>query len=240
MQGEFMHEVRSLQHTLEAHYLQIWESAYPTFSRGLCEADEFLSGKKDDLRSGITLLARLPAALMPAVNTLRHDLERTFPEQYVVPEADLHVTILSIEPVRDGFAALPTLVSNIQDAVEEGLAQATAFPVEFSSLSASSSVAFICGFPLDGSINRVRQKIKNACFDRTVGLMVDSRYPLIGAHFSILRFVQPRISVSQLEHLKQLREIHLGQGQLTHLELVGNDWYMRAGKLKHYKTWELT
>ena len=81
--------------------------------------------------------------------------------------------------------------------------------------------------------------MRRACHARSVGLNVDGRYPNIGAHFTVLRFIEPRISAAQLALLKRLRASALGAAALTDLELVQNDWYMRARNVTLYKGWDL-
>ena len=223
----------------EERFERLWAQTLTRFERGECEVDEFLSGARTDHRRGITLLARLPEAVLAAVRPLLTELAQAFPEQYMQPESDLHVTILSIEPAHAGFVARPELVSAILEAVDAAVLHTPPLQCVFRGFSAGGSAAFFCGFPSDGKLNEFRERIRRACQARSVGWTVESRYPPVGAHFTVLRFLKPRVSAPQLALLKQLRSASVGRAALTHLELVHNDWYMRAGNLTLYHCWDL-
>jgi len=229
----------SIDREVEDRYARLWAVSAAEFERGTCPADPFLAGVLPDHRAGITLLARLPPAVLAAVRPTLAVLAQSFPEQYVMPESDLHVTVLSIEPAREWFEAPPGLVQSIVEAVDIEMREALTFEVAFRGLSAGGSTAFICGFPLDRSLNHFRERVRQNCFARSVGLNVDARYKLIGAHFSVLRFVHPHISSDQLRVLEELRSAHFGQAVLSRLELVLSDWYMRAKSVVLYRGWEL-
>lgn len=224
----------------EARFDHLWEQTLRRFERGECEADEFLSGVQPDHRMGITLLARLPEAVLEAVRPRLAVLAAAFPEQYVQPESDLHVTILSIEPARESFAPRAGQVEAILEAVDAEVRGTPPFECVFRGLSAGSSAAFFCGYPVGAALNEFRERIRRACHDRSAGFSVESRYPNIGAHVTVLRFLEPRISAGQFALLKQLRSEPLAHAALTHLELVQNDWYMRLENLTHYASWVLT
>jgi hypothetical protein len=224
---------------LTEHYQRLWEDALSVFESGKCTADDYLAGKKQDDRRGVTLLARWPSSAIERLSPLLLDLSRRFPEHYVVPTSDLHVTILSIEPVRSGFVASPDLISSIIEAVEEIIDGEEIFRVELSGISASPPAAFVCGYPRGERLNLFRDTVKRECFKRDVGLLVDSRYTLRSAHSSVLRFILPTISPLQVAWLKKVRTLPLGTHDLSTVELVEGDWYMRRESITLYKKWEL-
>lgn len=210
------------------HYEHLWCQAFEIFRQNQCEGDRYLAGRELDRRRGLSLIARLPSSALNAIEPLLQRLSAAFPDHYVVPAGDLHVTLLSIEPVRDDFDPAQVEVPQLVRVLEAELGQATGFEVEFAGISASPQAVFACGYPLSEWMSECRDRVKQDLQGVGIGLGMDRRYVRRGAHATILRFVEDRLHPEQLKILEEMRTLSLGRHRLTTLQLVLGDWYTRA------------
>lgn len=217
--------------SLAQQYGQLWEQASEIFRQNRCHGDPYLAGRQSDDRQGISLIARLSPSAVTCVESLIGRLSAAFPEQYIVPAQDLHVTILSIEPVRSDFDPMRVAISQITRVLESSLDQQRAFGVEFKGLSASPQAVFVCGYPIDENLNESRARIKRELQAVGIGLDMDRRYMLRGAHLTILRFMKDEFCPQQLSILEQTRQEFLGRHTLATIQLVQGDWYTRASQV---------
>lgn len=224
---------------LSQHYDDLWRQAFIDFQRGTCSADAHLAGRLPDDRWGVTLLARLPESLRLRLAPTRSEMESVFRHQYLVPEPDLHITCLSVEPVRSGYSPEASQIVAIVDAVEEALVGYEPFGIEVAGLGASSSALFACGYPCDEALNAFRNRLRQCCRRRGVGMDADKRYVLSGAHVTLLRFVMANITDTQVRWLEDRRLYPSGRHQLSEIVLVEHDWYNRATTAVTHHRWHL-
>jgi hypothetical protein len=88
-------------------------------------------------------------------------------------------------------------------------------------------------------LNAFRDRLRHGCRRRGVGLDADRRYVLRGAHVTLLRFVTPRISQTQIEWLRERRLDPLGCHGLSDVALVEHDWYNRLSTALIHRHWRL-
>jgi 2'-5' RNA ligase len=224
---------------LSRQYDTLWRRAFVDFRRGRCSADAQLAGRLPDDRRGVTLLARVPESLRLGLAPARFEMEAVFHDQYLVPETDLHITCLSVEPVRSGYRAEASRIAAIVAAVEEALAGDELFEIEVTGLGASASAVFARGYPCDDALNAFRNRLRQGCRRRGVGLDADRRYVLRGAHMTLLRFVTARITETQIRWLRDRRLYPGGCHQLAEVVLVEHDWYNRVTTAVIHRRWRL-
>jgi 2'-5' RNA ligase len=230
----------ALHGELAALYDRMWQDAVRQFQAGACAGDPFLGDREpDDDRTGITLMAPLPASAVDRLRELRAECAARFPGSYLVPEADLHVTVLSLEPARSGFVARPSELEVMIDAIQDALARSGPLPVELRGLGASPAAIIACGYPGSLALDGFREAVKRRCRERDTARRVDSRYTARGAHSTLVRFVRPIFPAEQVAWLAAQRAVPLGGHLLDRLALVGSDWYMRARSVVTYGTWRL-
>jgi 2'-5' RNA ligase len=205
----------------------------------MCSADAELAGRLPDDRRGVTLLARVPESLQLGLAPFRLEMESVFHNQYLVPETDLHITCLSVEPVRSNYHADASRVVAIVAAVDEALDGYGPFGIEVMGLGASSAAVFACGYPCDDALNAFRNRLRQCCRRKGVGLDADRRYVLRGAHMTLLRFVTARITETQIRWLQERRFYPGGCHQLSEIVLVEHDWYNRVSTAVIHRRWRL-
>lgn len=89
------------------------------------------------------------------------------------------------------------------------------------------------GYPLDDTLEEIRNRLRLAFKDSLLEQSLDKRYPLQTAHATVIRFKQPVLhQAAVLEQLDQFRGVYFGQFEVKELELVFNDWYQREEKVQ--------
>ncbi len=213
--------------TVQKIYESLWGEAIPRFMRGECSVDPFLSLPKDG-RRGLTLRIRPDAGLIDRIGVLRQAFRHVLPGQYYTPDADLHLTVLSLIGCHEGFACDTAAFCSYADLVAECVAGVGMPRIVFKGITASPSCLLLCGHPenrwLDEIRNRLRARIAASGLHHTI----DGRYPARTAHITLMRFQsQPTHLGGFVELLRAHRERAFGTLDVATLELVHNDWYHR-------------
>jgi 2'-5' RNA ligase len=221
----------SLPH-LQSHYDAMWDRAWPAVSRGDVECDPHLIGGLDP-RRGISLIARPDPLLTARLADLQDRLTGADPHQYRQPVSDLHMTVLSLFTVTEHCGPHLARRADYAAAVRAAVAGMPAFDVGLSGITMSRGAVLVRGFPRDGTLERLRTRLRDALRVCGLGAGLDQRYRLVTAHMTVLRFVTPPADPARLAAaLAALRDAPLGTMHVDTLELVVNDWYMSSAALE--------
>ncbi len=217
---------------LRAHYDAMWDRAWPDVSRGDVECDRHLAGGLDP-RRGLTLIARPGPALAARFEAVQDALLAADPQQYRQPASDLHMTVLSLFTVTADHAPHLARRADYAAAARAALEDLPAFDIDFDGITISRGAVLAKGFPRDGTLERLRARLRDAL--RACGLdgTLDQRYRLVTAHSTVLRFIAPPADPARLAAvLAQTRDMPLGTMRVDSLQLVVNDWYMSSAALE--------
>jgi 2'-5' RNA ligase len=218
---------------LRAHYDAMWDRAWPDVARGDVECDQHLAGGLDP-RRGMTLMARPGPALAARFEALQDDLMAADPHQYRQPRTDMHVTVLSLFTVTADYLPLLARRADYAAAVRIAVADLPAFDIDFEGITISRGAVLARGFPRDGTLELLRERLRAQLRVRGLNGMLDQRYRLVTAHSTLLRFVAtPADPAGLAKALAELRDTPLGTMRVAHLELVLNDWFMSSSSLEH-------
>lgn len=218
----------------------MWAIFSSELEKGQCEIDLNI-GNKNDTRRGITALAYLEPNNKKVVNEIEHFLnqvQQIEPEQYYHPTNELHLTILSIITCIAGFRLTdinPAEYARIFYQVFNGI---DSIEIEFKGVTASSSCVVIQGFPVDSTLDILRDRLRKNFKASGLRSSIDSRYKITTAHVSAVRFYTPIKDIDNLKNLFQkYRNYSFGTVKLTNIELVFNNWYQNLSiteKLANY------
>jgi len=101
------------------------------------------------------------------------------------------------------------------------------FEIEFSGVTASTGAVMVQGFPRTGDLESLRERLRSELQNRGLTEGLDTRYRLITAHITVMRFRQAlRDSEKLADTLESFRDHPFGTSQVRDFELVKNDWYM--------------
>jgi len=221
---------------LRAHYDAMWDRAWPHVAEGSVDCDTHLAGGLDP-RRGMTLIARPDPALADRFSSVQDRLAGACPHQYRQPGTDLHVTILSLFTVTADHAPHLARRSDYAAAVLEAVDGLPAFDIDFDGITISRGAVLAQGFPRDGTLERLRTRLREALSARGLDGMLDQRYRLVTAHSTLLRFMAPPADPAGFAAaLQALRATPLGTMHVASLQLVVNDWYMSSAAVETVDT----
>jgi 2'-5' RNA ligase len=224
---------------LRAHYDAMWDRAWPDVARGDVECDRHLAGGLDP-RRGLTLIARPGPALAARFEAVQDALIAAAPHQYRQPRTDLHMTVLSLFTVTDDYGPHLDRRADYAAAARAATADLPAFDIDFEGITISRGAVLAKGFPRDGTLERLRARLRDALRTRGLAGTLDQRYRLVTAHSTVLRFVAPPLEPAQLAAvLADVRNAPLGCMRVERLQLVINDWYMSSAAVEPVATFTL-
>lgn len=221
-------------------YQQLWQQFCAALSTQQLETDALTNDPADD-RRGITALAFLqknsPAACLE-VQRFQQQLATLEPAQYLQPDAELHLTVLSIISCISGFtlqqidvAAYIQVFQQVLAELHQEIRQQKVAPIqiELRGVTASASCILLQGFAQGEGLSRLRDKLRLAFAESGLRQSIDSRYRQQSAHLTLCRFTQPlQQPQAVLALCQQYRDYHFGMLPLQQIELVFNNWYLHS------------
>ncbi|MBC8095770.1 MAG: 2'-5' RNA ligase family protein, partial [Akkermansiaceae bacterium] len=149
------------------------------------------------------------------------------PDQYFYQPTALHVTVLSLFTASEQHERFSAAAGDCKAAIEAALADAPAFAIEFRGITTSPGAILIQGFPAGATLKNIRARLRSELLDRGLSKGVDSRYRVITAHITVMRFrKRPSDSQRLMTTLESYRQESFGVSQIRELSLVQNDWYL--------------
>jgi 2'-5' RNA ligase len=218
---------------LAARYDALWEDAAPAVRAGDVTLDPWVMQKDADARRGLTLLARPDAEVLQRLDPFLDVLRSEEPEQYYQPAADVHLTVLSLFGATADPAPHLARLAEYRAAAAEALADAPAFAVEIEGVTLSRGAVMAQGFPRDGKLELVRERLRAGLAARGLADGVDQRYRLRTAHLTLVRFAAPlRRPERFVAMLADARRRAFGKMDVRRMELVVGDWYQSADRTR--------
>ncbi|RKF18134.1 hypothetical protein DBZ36_12935 [Alginatibacterium sediminis] len=209
-------------------YDEMWEN----FSSGLILNQYQLDPNihsSNDTRRGITALAYLHTnnqSVSQAIDSFAKQVSLIEPQQYYHPIDELHLTLLAIISCVAGFELSQIDSRRYSDIFNDVMASSEPITIHFRGITASASCIVVQGFPADSALNDLRAKFRAAFKRSGLRTSIDSRYELVIAHTSVVRFCAPLQNSQQLLELcKRYKNYDFGSVVLRDIELVFNNWY---------------
>lgn len=225
---------------LEDHYNKLWHQSHQKFRSNEFEFDPIINSE-DDSRYGITLLARPSKEVKQNISRTLDEIKNVAPNQYYYPEADLHVTILSIISCYTGFSLDQVDKSDYQKIVQSAIDSISPFEITFHGLTASPSCILVQGFPRSNQLNLLRDELREKFKNSSLQHSIDKRYQLQTAHMTVVRFKESLENAERfVNKITKLRDRNFGSCVIDQVELVGNDWYQQQDKVKSIANFSLS
>jgi 2'-5' RNA ligase len=214
-------------------YDRMWEDALAHFAKGRVETDDYLAKRQSDRRLGITVMARPSEKVVEQFTALNHRLAQVEPDQYYYQPAQFHITVLSLFTATEHCAPYFARLADFLAASGVVLASAPGFAAAFHGVTATPNGILAQGFPQDGHLEALREKLRKALREQDLGQGLDTRYRLKTAHATLMRFQRPAQALLRLvELLKEYRDFHFGDCRFQTLQVVKNDWYMSTDRVE--------
>ncbi|MBQ7589153.1 MAG: mutarotase [Verrucomicrobia bacterium] len=212
---------------LAEHYRQMYEDSLSVIRSQGPQTDELIDSP-EDTRRGITLLTRPPQEVKAAVHAMLERLRGLEPDQYYYPDEDIHLTVLSIITCRSGFTLEEIVPQDYIRLIQNTLRGLPPIGIRFRGITLSPGCVMLQGYPDDDTLNRFRDRLRDAFRNSPLRQTLDQRYTLQTAHSTVVRFRCPfRDTDAFLSALESCREQDFGSFRVDRMELVLNDWYQR-------------
>jgi 2'-5' RNA ligase len=217
-------------------YDSLWERAELAWARGAVVVDENLKQKGKDRRRGLSLIFRPEGVPVQEIEAWVQELRSVDAGQYFYTAPEFHV--LSMLTATVDYDCTPEQIAIYARSVREALTSAKASTIRFEGLTATSEAVMVQGFPENDGLNRLRAQILRTMEARQIP--VRQRYLPRAAHVTVMRFCQASENMSALaEKLRSNRSRVFGACVVGKIELVENDWYMSADKLRVIECYRL-
>lgn len=228
---------------LPARYDALWDAAAPEVGAGRTTLDPWAARQADDARRGVTLLvrlARLAPAAADAIVAFCDELRALEPAAYYQPRPDLHLTVLSLVTATADHAPHLAHLGAYREAVTEALDGVGPFAVDLAGVTLSPAAVLVQGYPRDGTLERVRARLRAAVTARRLGDALDRRYRLETAHATVVRFTAPLDDPARfVGALAAARSRPFGTAVVTELELGVGNWYEAEAYARPVATYPL-
>lgn len=218
---------------IQATYDEMWQRASDAFGRGALLLDPQLLDLEQDRRRGLGCIIRPELAALPAVPPLLDELERLAAEQHRYSLDELHISVLTPIPSFVGFDLAAVPLDAYLQVFRAAAAAHPSFVLTFTGVTASPSAIMLQGYFPHGTLASLRASLLAALSEARLAVGMDRRYPLRGAHMTLLRFSRPPGKLSALHRrLAELRRTPFGSSRVTEIRLVTADWYMSHTKVR--------
>ncbi|MFB5189935.1 2'-5' RNA ligase family protein [Alicyclobacillus fastidiosus] len=190
--------------------------------------DPILSNKANDLRRGLTLIARPSGDVELAVMKFLEEARQIEPNQYYYQSTELHTTVLAIVTCSVDFKLDETDIAPYIDILTESIASFPPIRIAYRGITASPDCVMVQGYPLDSALQDLRERIRGHFRKAGVKSTLDQRFKTHTAHLTCLRFQNPILKQPEqfLQFLQRNRDFDFGICEISELEFVANDWYM--------------
>jgi 2'-5' RNA ligase len=212
---------------LQEHYDQLYQKSSKAISEGNYIIENQINDVSDS-RFGITLLIRPSDEIKAKIKLFLEELKEVDSTQYYYPDSDIHITVLSVISCYESFTLDKIRIEAYIEIIQKSLIDVDKININFKGVTASSSAIMIQGFPTDGSLNNLRDKLRENFKKSTLQQSIDSRYAIATAHSTVVRFQEKLENPKKLMDVaEKFRDFDFGEFTVDKLELVYNDWYQR-------------
>jgi len=224
---------------LSEHYNQLYKKSAAAILAGNYKLDSQINNPSDS-RFGITLLIRPSEKIKTNIQLFLNELKAIEPTQYYYPDADIHITLMSIISCYEGFTLDKISVEDYIQIIQKSLINLGEIKIEFRGVTASPSALMIQGFPADESLNNLRNKLRENFKKSTLQQSIDSRYAISTAHSTVMRFQEKLQNPEKLIAVaEKFRDYNFGEFTVDKVELVYNDWYQRENNTIHLHDFDI-
>ena len=221
---------------IQSIYDQMWQRFELASTHNDYELDYHLLDVANDTRRGITALAYLNqgnSVVLDEITNFQKAVREIEPNQYYHPLDELHLTVLSIISCVPDFDLNEINIQVYADIFLSVLNTIQPIEIHYRGVSASPNCIVLQGFPTSNSLEQFRHKLRTQLSDVGLRVTFDSRYKLVTAHSSLIRFKNPINDGQQLLELcQQYRNYDFGNIVLKDFGLVFNNWYQNLAVTK--------
>ena len=220
-------------------YDELWADAERAFAASRVHLDPHLEDKDGDVRRGLSVILRPQPVALGEIGSFVDELKKLEPGQYHYQPSEYHVTVLSLLTCSIGYQHSAGQIESYERAVSAAVETTNAFEIQFQGITATAEAVMIQGFPEEDALNRLRNRIIETL--EKEGMSARQRYAPKAAHMTVMRFRRRSGNFPALARtLRSFRTRAFGTTRVGAIQLVENDWYLSADKLRLIKEYELS
>lgn len=224
---------------LTKHYNELYRDSICKIKKGNYQTDSLIDDPTD-FRRGLTLIITPSSEVKSNFQKCISALKSIEPDQYYYPSSDIHITLLSIISCYNGFDISKISVADYIEKIEKCLINSKPIEIDYRGVTASPSCIMAQGFPVENTLNKMRNNLREEFKNSNLQHSIDKRYQLETAHSTIARFKSELKNIDHLCHrIEENRATDFGTFTANTIELVHNDWYQRQSRVTKLHTFRL-
>ncbi|MGE5848936.1 MAG: hypothetical protein ACM362_02270 [Candidatus Methylomirabilota bacterium] len=214
---------------------EMWRLNRARLVRGEAFVDPYLDRPKEDDRRCLTLLARLPITLHPAVFDIQARLLAAGPA-FAYPPTSFHFTIRGIYDYGK-YTRVDADIREIGDILSRLIADLPPITVHLRGVNCSRSAIYLQGFYNEPTLGLFRHAIGEALVAFRVAPLPTLDVDIDFAWVNLLRFTQSDAG-SLVGAVAALRDVPVGPMEVQELELSEIDKFCRPEQTVHFRTFK--
>jgi hypothetical protein len=215
---------------------ELWRLNRARLLRGEVFVDPFLDRPKEDDRRCLTLLARLPVTLHPAVLDIQARLLAAGPA-FAYPPSSFHFTIRGIYDYGT-YRRVVADIREIGNILSRLIADLPPITVHLWGVNCNRSAIYLQGFYNEPTLGLFRQAIGEALAAFRVAPLPTLDVDIDFAWINLLRFTQGD-AASLVGAVAALRDAPVGPMEVHELELSEIDKFFRPEQTMHFRTFKV-
>lgn len=220
------------QYLLPSFYRDLCKVGHRAVREGTVEIVPFLDDLDQDRRRGLTLIVRPSPEVMQQLEAVNERLRRVAPRHFFYEPSRFHFTIISLVTAHDSFDVNDISLGLCERTIREVLCAFPPYEVEFVGVGPTRNSIIAKGFPVNGTLEAIRDVLRDRLGAAGLGRGVDERYRSRGAHITLARFKVVGDLSLLIPCLDELCEAPLGRMRVQAAQLVVNDFYLSPDKVK--------
>lgn len=219
-------------------YDQLWTMGVEKLVQHSYVTDPYIQSANDG-RRGLSLILRPSAAVIGRIDAFLELFKKMEPDQYYYKPEDFHITFLSLISCQEGFFLPNIEMEKYIAALDDLFKNKAVLTINHQGITVSDSCVMVQGFCPE-NLNMLRNEVREVVATYHLTETMDKRYLLRTAHSTVIRYAKKiKDPEAWLELLGKYRNEPFGFSDITHIDLVVNDWYMKRENLIVIKSFAL-
>jgi 2'-5' RNA ligase len=216
-----------LRNQIETEFAMLWNRFDSELRETGGRVDMNVSSQNPKLKIVLTTVSRVPAKLHHHIAEIQESfISRSCTSHYFYPLGDLHFTIRDCTAyINNPERPRKFVIDRLSDRLNQIFSRFKSFRVELKGLNVFPTTIYIQLFDANGILQTMREVIDRELGDDYINTALSRQQLLpdpILSFVNIIRFKAP-VSSELLDIVGQLREVEIGEFEVTRIELVRTD-----------------
>jgi len=220
------------QDLLPSFYKKLCEDGRRDLQKRVIQIVPFLDDLRKDIRRGLTLIVRPSLQVERQLTAINQHLRKVAPHHFYYEASRFHFSIISLITAYETFDLKKTPLQLYERTIREVLSIFPPFDVEFAGVGATRSSIIAKGFPIGGTLEAIREMLRQRLRSAGLGRGIDERYRSLSAHVTLGRLKVMDDFDPLIACLDKLHEVQLERMCVSQAQLVINDFYMSPDKVR--------